>query len=316
MIFAKFANGLAPMEANAEVFAAALQNAGRHYPVSNTEDSPPANIVGGFSMGGLISRYALTAMEHRGQDHRAAAYLSLDAPHNGSRTSVSNQWFAQFFKNSVPFMQSLVGLLDSPANQQFLPLWLNEGKVFESELRKRFFRFLARLGNHPRRVVNFAISSGSGKGSAELVDDAMLKWSGHPAANAVLNPLPADSAAIEIASGYSLIPGNPPSSLDFSDGIPWEQVPGSYATYLQTLAWAIGILQFGQVRVWQNTACVVPTTSALAFDDKIDPREPIPDPPSSATWFDDYTWSEEDRQHIEITKAVRDWIVERVDSLP
>lgn len=41
-------------------------------------------VTGGVSMGGRVTRYALTAMGRDGDEHQTETYLSWDAPHNGA----------------------------------------------------------------------------------------------------------------------------------------------------------------------------------------------------------------------------------------
>ncbi|MDX2565248.1 hypothetical protein PV371_37220 [Streptomyces sp. TX20-6-3] len=40
--------------------------------------------VGGFSMGGLVTRYALAKLETDGIEHQAQLYYSWDSPHTGA----------------------------------------------------------------------------------------------------------------------------------------------------------------------------------------------------------------------------------------
>ncbi|CAM5475491.1 Alpha/beta hydrolase OS=Streptomyces microflavus OX=1919 GN=Smic_47850 PE=4 SV=1 [Streptomyces microflavus] len=40
--------------------------------------------VGGFSMGGIVTRYALAKLEHQRIDHQTALYFSYDSPHRGA----------------------------------------------------------------------------------------------------------------------------------------------------------------------------------------------------------------------------------------
>lgn len=40
--------------------------------------------VGGFSMGGLITRYVLAKLEMERMDHQTATYISYDSPHHGA----------------------------------------------------------------------------------------------------------------------------------------------------------------------------------------------------------------------------------------
>lgn len=51
----------------------------QHYLASGN----PSAVLG-WSMGGIIARYALTKMESEGVDHGASLYVSIDAPHRGA----------------------------------------------------------------------------------------------------------------------------------------------------------------------------------------------------------------------------------------
>lgn len=315
-VFITFDNGLDKIEANAEVFIAGIQAATDAAAKSHDGKQPhEPHIAGGFSMGGLVARYALTLMEHRQQAHHCAAYLSLDVPHNGSRTSVAAQWFAHYFKDAVPYMRSLVALLSSPANQEFLPLLFYDNQVSESPVRRRFYTLLNRIGDHPRAPVSWAISSGRGDGVAGSKQEELLTWSGSPFACAQLHTLPPGTKPEMVASGQWVIPGDVCSTLKLSDGITWDDVQGSLATYVETLAFATRTLECGDVSLPRSTTCVVPTTSALSFELNVAPNNPIPSPPSTLTWFDDYVWSAENLRHIQISAEVCDWILDHVGAL-
>lgn len=315
-VFITFDNGLDKMEANAEVFVAGLQAVTAAAAKSHDGKRPSEpHIAGGFSMGGLVARYALTLMEHRQQLHHCAVYLSLDVPHNGSRTSVAAQWFAHYFKDAVPYMRSLVALLSSPANQEFLPLLFYDNQVSESPVRQRFYTLLNRIGDHPRALASWAISSGRGDGAAGTKQEEILEWSGSSFASAELHTLPPGAKPEIVASGQWVIPGDVCSTLKLSDGTAWDDVQGSLATYVETLAYAAGILECGSVSLQRSTTCVVPTASALSFDPQFPPDTPIPSPPSTLTWFDDYVCSAENLKHISIAAEVCDWILDHVDAL-
>lgn len=51
-------------------------------------------VVGGFSMGGLVTRYALARMESRGEDHQTGVYFSYDTPHRGASIPIGVQSFS------------------------------------------------------------------------------------------------------------------------------------------------------------------------------------------------------------------------------
>ncbi|WP_393098223.1 hypothetical protein [Streptomyces sp. LN325] len=55
--------------------------------------------VGGFSMGGLVTRYALLKLEHRRTDHRTELYFSYDSPHRGAWIPIGLQAFAHYIRD-------------------------------------------------------------------------------------------------------------------------------------------------------------------------------------------------------------------------
>ena len=72
-------------------------------------------MVGGVSLGGLISRYALALLESRGEPHNTHTYVSIDTPHEGAYTSLGVQWFVQSLLPIAPALAGFEALLDSPA---------------------------------------------------------------------------------------------------------------------------------------------------------------------------------------------------------
>ena len=82
------------------------------------------NVVIGPSMGGLISRYALSYMEQNALDHDTRLNISFDAPHRGANVPIGMQYLFNYMVNGEPGIteaEPLVnGLLNSPAAKQML----------------------------------------------------------------------------------------------------------------------------------------------------------------------------------------------------
>ena len=78
----------------------------------------------GWSLGGLIGRYALTGMENDGIDHHVSLYISYDVPHRGARLPLSFEAFVALMRqviveqNDTPSLSTFELLLDS-ANNKF-----------------------------------------------------------------------------------------------------------------------------------------------------------------------------------------------------
>lgn len=78
----------------------------------------------GWSLGGLIGRYALTSMEDQGVDHHVGVYISYDVPHRGARIPLSFEAFAALMRQVIveqsdtPSLSTFELLLES-ANEKF-----------------------------------------------------------------------------------------------------------------------------------------------------------------------------------------------------
>ncbi len=88
VILLSFANGLDAIQNNAQVAIACIRTA-----MSQTK---APLVVGGVSMGGLITRFALAALESRGFPHNTRLFVSIDTPHGGAYTNVGDQWVAHY----------------------------------------------------------------------------------------------------------------------------------------------------------------------------------------------------------------------------
>jgi hypothetical protein len=123
IIYLDFANGGADIRANAKVLEE-LINEVNHLKTGNH----PITIIG-ESMGGLVSRYALTDMERRGRTHNVGHYISFDSPHKGANVpvgfqtilkSVSEVDFRAFFNIAQGSIDDAFRRLNAPAARQML----------------------------------------------------------------------------------------------------------------------------------------------------------------------------------------------------
>jgi Putative serine esterase (DUF676) len=291
--------GMDKIQRNADVLVACLREAMRR------TDAPL--VVGGMSMGGLISRYALAAMEARGEDHHTAVFVTLDTPHGGTYTSLAAQWFVQTFRPYLPALAGYAEQLDSPANQQFDLWWLHDGVARTSRLREEWVRDLAAVGNYPRRPRRLAMSSGRGDGVREApAGTPLLRWAGEPWVSAQTWTLTDTGGTV--GSGYWFLarpPELPPLRLDA--GIAWDGAPGGQEPYNREVAALAAGVGCGQVTQKYPLACTVPTISALDLDQ--DPFAPVPPPGSGAGPFHDYAYCATNQPHLTITPEVSAWLL-------
>ncbi|WP_338732870.1 T9SS type A sorting domain-containing protein [Mangrovimonas cancribranchiae] len=136
------------------------------------------NVVIGPSMGGLISRYALSYMEQNTMDHDTRLYISFDSPHLGANVPIGIQYLFNYMLNGagITELEPLVnGLLNSPAAKQMLidhylghvdGGGVNQSAITHTPIgapnyRDAFHAELTNLG-FPEDTRNVAISNGSG----------------------------------------------------------------------------------------------------------------------------------------------------------
>jgi hypothetical protein len=293
--------GADEIQRNADVLVACIRKALRR------TDEPL--VVGGVSMGGLVSRFALAAMEARGERHNTETFLTIDTPHAGAYTSLGAQWFVQTCRSFLPALEAEAQLLDSPANQQFVMWWLHDGVAQTSPLRTAFIDELARLGNYPELPRRLAMSCGRGDGAGSTPAGAQtLNWSGEPWISAELRTLAATGATL-IGQGSWLLaepPQLPPLEFD-SHGRAWEGAPGGQETYNgQVAALAAGV-GCGAVTHAFDETCSVPTVSALDLDQ--DPSVAVPPPGSGDSPFEDYVFNSENQPHLTITAEGSTWLL-------
>jgi len=164
LVILGFEDGTLPIQANAYVTVSCIQQA-----IAQRVGNQPLQ-VGGASMGGLVTRYALTFMEKNDLPHQTVRFFTIDSPHGGATIAPAAQAFVQYAEKyqHTPF----AGQLASPAAQQMLLLWIPPYDSWKSgmglgasPLRGQFISDLQSIGWMPRQPVSAAIADGVGTGA-------------------------------------------------------------------------------------------------------------------------------------------------------
>jgi cytochrome P450 len=298
-------NGMSRIQDNAGVLADCIRKA-------SARTGAPL-VVGGVSMGGIISRLALARMEAAGEPHGTRAYLSIDAPHGGTYTSLGVQWFVHSLLQAAPGLGGFASLIDAPSNQQLMIAWLNDGAVGQSPLRAELLSDLAAVGGYPKQPRKLAVSCGRGDGvgGAAQPGAQVMRWSGEPFVSVTTNTLPGDEDGI-VASGSWFL-AQPPAlePLVVDGGVAWDTAPGSQNTYNAEAAGVAAAIGCGTVEHSADITCGVPTVSALDLEQ--DPFAPVADGTGP---FDAHVCSPDNVQHLQITPEVGTWILEELGAPP
>lgn len=165
------------------------------------------NVVIGFSMGGLVSRWCLRTMENQGLNHQTRLFVSYDAPHQGAFIPLAMQALNTHMAN-VPLLRlgspipgAVPGLINinagqvardlrvysTPGAKQMLMYYLqiagNNGNGLISLNNSEFsnFMFQLRALGYPQNCRNVAMSHGSECGTQNGLQPGadMVRLQGH-----------------------------------------------------------------------------------------------------------------------------------------
>lgn len=300
-----FDNGKQAIQANASVVRAAIDHVTRR-----THDTL---MVSGWSMGGLVTRFALAQMETEGVDHHTDVYFTVDTPHGrGAYTTVCGQWFCQEFGQLSPAIAGAQAVLASTANDQFLGLRVHGDTVGPSAARLAFLEDLAAVGWYPQNVRRLAVACGSGAGAvgATAPAEPMMTWSTNGFGDVVLRHL-VDDGRVTIGTGTTMgaIDASP-EPLSAATDVCWEITPGAREAYFDAVVGPVRSLGIGDVSISLEVGCSMPTVSALDLD--IDPFAKIPAPGAVLSPFHDFATNATDQHHLQLTADLADWIFDRV----
>lgn len=270
-------------------------------------------LVGGFSMGGIVARYALAKMETQRMDHRTGVFLSFDSPHRGAWVPIGLQAFAHYLALSGD--DTYLRQISSPASQQMLWRYLDgmDATPRESPLRTQLKEEFQRVGSWPQIPLLLGVSSGRGDGVGNGVraGDKTLSCAGplfdgtyfvaqppgDPAEVAVLNGLLGGPHRIT-TSGFPELDGAPGGTLE-SFGIVGD-----------------ALTAFGErTEIAHRSVCFVPSVSAVAVRDLDEPKDLYADidalPPEESE-LSDYLLSADNDPHTIMTAEIGGWVLDRL----
>ncbi|MFD3807608.1 esterase/lipase family protein [Streptomyces sp. NPDC058611] len=276
--------------------------------------------VGGFSMGGLVTRYALTKMEHERIDHQTGLYWSYDTPHRGAWIPLGLQAFAHY---SRKLNDGFSNQINSPAARQLLALHIEEwdGKPRQDELREQLLAELDRMGNWPAIPLKIGVANGVATGQGNGI-----KPGGHAVEGKGLTILGTHLYAQR--SGDNQLVANlrlvtpPPAKEVRTDGLPEiDGAPGGtlegfgiLADKLNELPPFLGFKTNAPIR----HHAFVPSVSAVAVRDVTTDADLYVDihglaPESSE--LDDFRLASQNQPHTLMTAELGGWIVEQIENL-
>ncbi|MER6578431.1 hypothetical protein [Nonomuraea sp. NPDC001023] len=274
-------------------------------------------LAGGFSMGGLVTRYALARMETQHVDHQVGVYFSWDTPHRGAYVPISLQAFAHHSKAYDPRFSDL---FNSPAARQLLAWHLPDpnGVPGVDPLRTQFLRELESVGGWPRipRLLAVADGAGNGAGNGTGAGESALLGTGDLISGTDLRTQP--KAPETLAARLRLLT---PDVIEVqAPGVPCvDGAPGGILDGFKILADALNAIAEATglgLDVDNPIAghCFVPSISAVSVRDvtethlytDIDALSP------DESDFDDFLCANDNHGHTEITEEGATWLLDRL----
>lgn len=269
-------------------------------------------VVGGFSMGGIVTRYALAKLEMQRMDHRTALYFSYDNPHRGASIPVGVQAFSHF----IPFPNDFAKQMNSPAARQML--WRHydkdTGKIGIAPERSEFLAALDRVGRWPQIPMTIGVANGRADGvglpdvkpgEVALRIDRIYPGTtfytqaqGDDVTAAYLNRRLPKAEKTITTSGFPEVDGAPGGTLH------------TYKILAETME-KLG----GKADLRHEDVCFVPSVSAVAIRDiekQDDLYADINALDTQESELNDFLCSSTTTAHTAITEELCTWLIERL----
>lgn len=275
----------------------------------------------GASMGGLVTRYALSYLETNSIPHPVSTLLTFDSPHRGANIPLGIQYWVDFFAGQSAEAAFLRDALNSPAARQMLLVHFTSpasSVAAPDPLFNAFQSELAQLGGYPvqPRLVGVANGSGAMQGvgfspgaqiifyeyRSFLVDVTGNVWALHNTQSQrifegeidLFWPLPDEYLNVTVQPTW-----------------PWDNAPGgTRPTMLQMDAVPA---PYGDIVALHPSHCFIPTISALGLAVS-DPFFDIAGAPDlyALSPFDSLYFPAVNQEHIAITAESRDWFLQEL----
>ncbi|WP_158578757.1 esterase/lipase family protein [Spongiactinospora rosea] len=295
----------AAIQDNAEAATAAISQA-----VTQRQGSADL-IVGGFSMGGLVTRYALAKMEHDDLLHgEVGTYVSFDSPHRGAWIPISLQALAHIAESIAPKLREQV---NSPAARQLLALHTETfvADPAQDPLRRQFLDDLRRYGGWPRQPIKLGIANGAGNGVGNGIPPGALTLSSETA-NLGLRLYAQDNTDDFVVAALRFLTQSfekKTSGLARADSAPGGTLAsfGIAAEYLKEID--------PDVQCPYPDVNFVPSVSAVAVRDILtdtDLYTDISELSTDESELDRFMLSSTNTEHSAMTKEIANWFFEQI----
>ncbi|MER5891810.1 hypothetical protein [Streptomyces sp. NPDC001876] len=286
--------------------------------------------VGGFSMGGLITRYALAKMEQDPSlpDHETSLYLSYDTPHQGAWFPIAIQAFTHFATDNWgdtpgigPVLRQFSGLLNSPAAKQMARWHIEKADATPEQTSERvaFLEALEEVGGWPRSPRKIGVANGvaTGTGNGIKADATAVRCDGDTLHDTWLKT---QAKGEQVVARLQRSGGEPVSVR--TNGLPEiDGAPGGLFTVPSpagdTGSFGLAGLLMGLLGNTVDpdvitTSCFIPSISAVAAGDISDPKALYQPISPDGSPLDAFVCAGRNEGHTTMTEELGAWIVNEI----
>ncbi|WP_327349497.1 alpha/beta hydrolase [Streptomyces sp. NBC_01321] len=283
--------------------------------IMERQGDPPL-AVGGFSMGGLVTRHALAKMESQSIDHQTALYFSYDSPHRGAWIPIALQAFGHYIRDLDSRFSDQI---NSPAARQLL--WRHiakwDGTPDRSDERAAFLAEMAALGEWPRRPRLIGVANGVADGTGTDVRAGELALEGKGLSvvgTKIYTQPPGDDELIAKLRVVTLKTNEVHTSgLPSIDGAPGGSLEGFgiLADVFNALNPILGFKTDVRIR----SHCFVPAVSAVdirGLDTDEELYADISSLPEEESGLDEFKLASRNEGHTLVTEELSTWLLDRL----
>ncbi|OKJ68302.1 esterase/lipase family protein [Streptomyces sp. CB02261] len=323
VILLGFADRSASVTDNAEIAIQCILRT-----IAEREGDAPLT-VGGFSMGGLVTRYALAKMERQRMNHETATYLSYDTPHHGAWLPLGVQALAHFVKDNwggegKPLFNLYSDLINSPAARQMLRWHLATGSdatldvaAGQDKERADFLAALERMGSWPQipRLLGVANGTGTGAGNDIPADSPAMSASGPELAAQLRTQGEGSRTVARLQKGEGDEVSIDTTGFPAIDGAPGGLFPellGGASNFGVAALLANLINSPDQAELTYNASTFVPTVSAVAVAGIDDHEALYSKVDLERSELHDFLCATDNEGHTVMTRELGGWIVAKL----
>lgn len=321
IFYLDFHNGAEYIENNAMLLVKLIQD------INARKCSDEEIVIFGASMGGLVSRYALTHMEKQKLPHCVRLYISFDVPNSGANIPLGMQAMQHYLMSKLGLMKEVFKRkIDRAASRQMLFYHiLSKYRSRPHDDRNEFVYRLEQQGNYPKLCRNVAVTNGSLSGAFQNFNPgdellAINPYIGEELPWIVKTIGSVYALAAIAADEWIVMYFKMALQSDYKYAIDdntrfLDHFPGSIRYDLKDARLLAGVLN---VVNKHSSACFIPTYSALDFSDDssfntqefLDPENPDPRIiPFSAFTGAGHT----NEEHMTLTDENIAWMIRQIE---